>query len=339
MTEDATAEWKCRHDEIRHLLGTIGNSTALLRDRHGPIDWGNVGDLTHIRKGLAELAAFANQHGVPAGQPEQGLAKTLEPGDQFMHLHYEFFVDVLDVDYVSPGVMSDGHRGGVRVEWERKGDPAYADDAYWLDEDTPLTIIRKQQEKTVEQPLWITHTFTVPVENMGGQNHGHELWIADILGAAGLWEEVAEDDAEENGGKFEVTEHPHKSHWWVTVTATERALRFLCVLFDLHAEQSPDDPTNPDEANKLERAIAEAKILAGPASPERARIVYEKNGWLTVGKLREAIADKPDDKLVTIYNGSSYQHAEIISDCKMPGEDEEPTVILGMSTEFDSRDI
>lgn len=318
-----------------YWLGRLRERIGSAGEEH---NWGDVGDQNEVHRKLMELAEF-----VLAAEDTAG---SLRVGDWFRHPHYGWYALVHDLDFVSPGVMSDEHDGGVRIEWEHPVHPKMGDDSYWLDPATPLSIIRgdgsvatkyEVEERPVTDQLWITHTFKVPVENMGGQNHGPEQWVADALSVAGLWDdEVAEDDGMD-GEKLHFTEVG--AHWHVTLVATERALRFLCVLFDLHAEQSPSDSTDPAEATRMERTIREAQILAGPPSPERARLLYEKNGWLTVGKMREAIANKPDDMLITIYDGAWYKHAEIVSDVRMPGGDTDPTMILGMTTEFDTRDI
>lgn len=191
-----------------------------------------------------------------------------------------------------------------------------------------LTPWDDMEDKQPQPPLTITHTFAVPRQNLGGSNHGAHQWLADVLDSAGL---VEQDFAVCTSGPIDDT-------YRVTVTAPERTLRFLCVLFDLHAHQSPSDETDPAEAAKLEHAIQLAKVEAMPPSPERARRLYELRGWLTVGQLRDALANEPADKLVTIYNGDWYEHATIVNHPASSGE-QEPTVILAMTGTFDTRDI
>jgi hypothetical protein len=49
----------------------------------------------------------------------------------------------------------------------------------------------------------------------------------------------------------------------VTVTGTEEVLRFVCVLLNQHAAQSPDDPTPEKEAERLEETLRRAKAAVG----------------------------------------------------------------------------
>lgn len=105
-----------------------------------------------------------------------------------------------------------------------------------------------------------TFTFLVP-----GASHadavasrgffGHRTpasWLEDLSRFAGIDLAVAEDD-------FAVER--------VTVTGDENALRFACVAFNLHAEQTPWDSTPAEQGAALER------VLAGEPVADDASIV------------------------------------------------------------------
>lgn len=95
----------------------------------------------------------------------------------------------------------------------------------------------------------LSFTFVVPGasnrEAAGNSGFfGHRTptaWLEDLARAAGVHLTVVEDD-------FAVEA--------VTVFGDEAALRFACVAFNLHAEQTPWDTTPGDQAEALERVLA-----------------------------------------------------------------------------------
>lgn len=100
-------------------------------------------------------------------------------------------------------------------------------------------------------PMW-AHTFNVAqAAPQMFQHRNPQDWLRDVADVAGF-----------SGQYVELTAWPHDSrdpHYALEVhcTGTQAVLRFLCVLFNQHAEQSPGDATPVGEADRLEATLAQ----------------------------------------------------------------------------------
>lgn len=88
------------------------------------------------------------------------------------------------------------------------------------------------------------HVFRVAHQEMFTWR-GPGRWLADVIDVAGIRDAVV---IEENLG-------PDMA-WDVLVVGTAHALSVVCALFNQHAEQGPDDPTPPAQAERLDALVA-----------------------------------------------------------------------------------
>lgn len=101
--------------------------------------------------------------------------------------------------------------------------------------------------------MTITHTFKYPEELDETLFKYREagLWAQDLVRASGLGFLEVDGPAVADGvAAFTMA---------LTAAGTEAMLRLVCVALNQHAEQSPDDPTPSEEADRLEAAIRRAQ--------------------------------------------------------------------------------
>jgi hypothetical protein len=109
-------------------------------------------------------------------------------------------------------------------------------------------------------PTMWTHEFHVPLESIPRFVYRPtQEWLRDVLDSAGFAGQYTEATVFEGS----VGDGHHRA-WIVTVAGTEAVLRFCCVLFNQHAEQSPDDTTPVGEAARLEETLAKPPIPPCP---------------------------------------------------------------------------
>jgi hypothetical protein len=113
-----------------------------------------------------------------------------------------------------------------------------------------------------------------------------------------------------------------QSFYEVAVEGEERTLRLVCMLFNQHAGQSPDDPTPWAEAERLDAALARAKSIP----------------TITVAELRDLLDGYPAGLPVTIAqpDGSGWFNLRgAANDPDSSGE--EMSLILATTDDFDPR--
>lgn len=88
------------------------------------------------------------------------------------------------------------------------------------------------------------HVFRVAHQEMFTWR-GPGRWLADVIDAAGIRDAVVID---ENLSPYVA--------WDVLVVGSTQALSVVCALFNQHAEQGPDDPTPPAQAERLDALVA-----------------------------------------------------------------------------------
>lgn len=112
-----------------------------------------------------------------------------------------------------------------------------------------------------------TFTFTVPAAT--GPLFAHRpaaLWLEDLARVAGISGLVATDDED----------RPEL----VTVSGPEDALRFACVAFNLHAEQTPWDTTPAEQGAALERVLAGEQDDPSDDDPSDVARAADHSAWL-----------------------------------------------------------